>query len=372
MDIRGIKIDNRTYDFDAKITEVEADITNSKAELNTKIQKVLDDLSAVKDSLQSGETYNINITGNAATATNADKATKDSAGNTITTTYATKASLAKVATTGSYNDLSNKPTIPTKTSQITNDSSFVTSGQLAKVATTGRYSDLSNKPTIPTNTNQLTNGAGYITSSGSITGNAATADNADKVDGYHASESARGSTVGVRNTRGYFNATIFHDDWFEENIKSYSNPKIMFKGNNDGYIRNTDPSNIKVGAASNADKATIANKVASAGTGSRWILGRAGAICKITTAASFDTWKTLASIKTNDGSIEIGNLGNEDFIRIVYSSDANVNANINKITDIVHIKQYEITAYQKVDASAGIRIPTSQPSTVSPGDIWIA
>lgn len=75
MDIRGIKIDTRTYDFDAKITEVEADLTNSKAELNTKIQKVLDDLSAVKDSLQSGETYNINITGNAATATNADNAT---------------------------------------------------------------------------------------------------------------------------------------------------------------------------------------------------------------------------------------------------------------------------------------------------------
>lgn len=31
------------------------------------------------------------------------------------------------------------------------------------VATSGSYSDLSNKPTIPTNNNQLTNGAGYIT-----------------------------------------------------------------------------------------------------------------------------------------------------------------------------------------------------------------
>lgn len=45
----------------------------------------------------------------------------------------------------------------------------------ATVATSGKYSDLSGKPTIPTNTNQLTNGAGYITSSGSISGNAATA-----------------------------------------------------------------------------------------------------------------------------------------------------------------------------------------------------
>ena len=34
---------------------------------------------------------------------------------------------------------------------------------LSAVATSGSYNDLSNKPTIPTNNNQLTNGAGYIT-----------------------------------------------------------------------------------------------------------------------------------------------------------------------------------------------------------------
>lgn len=34
--------------------------------------------------------------------------------------------LSKVAKSGSYNDLSNTPTIPTKTSQLTNDSGFVT------------------------------------------------------------------------------------------------------------------------------------------------------------------------------------------------------------------------------------------------------
>ena len=58
-----------------------------------------------------------------------------------------KPSLATVATSGSYNDLFNKPSLST-------------------VATSGSYNDLSNKPTIPTNTNQLTNGAGFITSSG--------------------------------------------------------------------------------------------------------------------------------------------------------------------------------------------------------------
>lgn len=33
----------------------------------------------------------------------------------------------------------------------------------------GNYNDLSNKPTIPTNTNQLTNGAGYTTNKGTVT-----------------------------------------------------------------------------------------------------------------------------------------------------------------------------------------------------------
>ena len=102
--------------------------------------------------------------------------------------------LATVATTGSYYDLidtpsipaaqvqsdwdqadntqpdyiKNKPTIPTKTSELTNDSGyalitqvptktsdlindsdFVSSSDLATVATTGDYDDLINKPTIP-------------------------------------------------------------------------------------------------------------------------------------------------------------------------------------------------------------------------------
>lgn len=60
-----------------------------------------------------------------------------------------KPDLKTVATTGSYNDLTDKPTIPTKTSELTNDSGFVGSSDLATVATTGDYDDLLNKPTIP-------------------------------------------------------------------------------------------------------------------------------------------------------------------------------------------------------------------------------
>lgn len=41
--------------------------------------------------------------------------------------YALSSSLAAVATSGSYNDLSNKPSIPTKVSDLTNDSGFIAS-----------------------------------------------------------------------------------------------------------------------------------------------------------------------------------------------------------------------------------------------------
>lgn len=68
---------------------------------------------------------------------------------------ANSADLAAVATSGSYNDLSNKPTIPA--AQVNSDWSansgvaqILNKPTLAAVATSGSYNDLSNKPTIPT------------------------------------------------------------------------------------------------------------------------------------------------------------------------------------------------------------------------------
>ena len=82
-----------------------------------------------------------------------------------------KPNLATVATSGSYIDLTNKPTIPD--AQVNADWD-ATSGvaqilhkpALADVAISGDYDDLDNKPTIPTvptNVSAFTNDAGYIT-----------------------------------------------------------------------------------------------------------------------------------------------------------------------------------------------------------------
>ncbi len=89
-----------------------------------------------------------------------------------------------------YDKISNPPSIPTNTNQLTNGAGFITNSALSGYATetfvttrgyltsvswndvqskptlfSGSYTDLTDKPTIPTNNNQLTNGAGYITSS---------------------------------------------------------------------------------------------------------------------------------------------------------------------------------------------------------------
>lgn len=62
--------------------------------------------------------------------------------------------LHKVSKTGSYNDLNNKPTIPA--AQVNSDwnansgiAEILNKPSLAAVATSGSYNDLSNKPTIP-------------------------------------------------------------------------------------------------------------------------------------------------------------------------------------------------------------------------------
>ena len=65
-------------------------------------------------------------------------AVRDSNGNGLSEILEDKpdaTDLATVATSGSYTDLDDKPTIPTATSQLTNDSGFITSAALTPYAT---------------------------------------------------------------------------------------------------------------------------------------------------------------------------------------------------------------------------------------------
>ena len=109
--------------------------------------------------------------------------------------FVASSNLATVATSGDYDDLSNKPTIndstitiqkngstvdtfttngsaktidipvPTKTSDLTNDSNFVVSSSLATVATSGFYNDLDNKPYIPDKISDLIDDSNFVDTS---------------------------------------------------------------------------------------------------------------------------------------------------------------------------------------------------------------
>ena len=113
-------------------------------------------------------------TGNAATAT---KATQDAAGNTITTTYATKAhthtksqitdfpALATVATSGSYTDLANKPAIPTVNNATL---TIQKNGTTVKTFTANASANVTANITVPTKVSELTNDSGFLTSHQSL------------------------------------------------------------------------------------------------------------------------------------------------------------------------------------------------------------
>ena len=96
------------------------------------------------------------------------------------TNYTKTSDLATVALTGDYDDLLDKPTIPTVPTDISafnNDAGYITkdvndltnytlTSSLSTVATSGDYDDLLNKPTIPTvptNVSAFNNDSGYIT-----------------------------------------------------------------------------------------------------------------------------------------------------------------------------------------------------------------
>ena len=62
----------------------------------------------------------------------------------------------------SYDDLTDTPTIPNKTSDLINDEDFVSEDDLAEVAFTGSYNSLSDTPVIPDSTSDLINDSNFV------------------------------------------------------------------------------------------------------------------------------------------------------------------------------------------------------------------
>ena len=211
--------------------------------------------------------------------------------------------------------------------------------------------------------------------------------NADTVDNYHASQLWRsdGATWNpnanvVMTPSG--NGSEWSFDFRNKNGATGSYWQVWDENKNTLLKVNADDGKVSapygfVGNLSGkADTAGTADKVASAGSSTMWIYGRNDAICKTTSAAENGGWKTLASIKTASGSYEIGNLYGEDFIRVVYSSDADVNAGNNDVTQLLYIRKGNIETPREfiansAKASSKMVIPIGAPSSLEDGCIWI-
>lgn len=202
---------------------------------------------------------------------------------------------------GDYNDLTNKPTIPTvptNVSDFTNDAGYITSDDIsgktnqsdftAHTANTtvhvtasekstwnsksdfsGNYNDLSNKPTIPTSASQLTNDSGYITSSA--------------LDDYTttATTSALNNVVTAHTANTSIHVSA-------EQIAAW-NAKSDFSGSYNDLTN-------KLSAGTNI---TIVDNVISAEGGGGGKAISAGTNISVTTGATADTINCTLPIKTN-------------------------------------------------------------------------
>ena len=108
--------------------------SNEKTSWDSK-QDAISDLSTIRSNATNGASAYTTIQsyGNIVTHNVSEFAT--SAQGTLADSAVQPADLATVATSGSYNDLTDKPTIPAATSDLTNDSGFITSSALNGYAT---------------------------------------------------------------------------------------------------------------------------------------------------------------------------------------------------------------------------------------------
>lgn len=121
-----VVIDGTTH----KVTAYIKDGTVTKAKLDSSVQASLEKA----DSSLSTTGDATNVTNTITTAANrTNLVSGETLGISLGKIRKWLSDLKAVAFSGSYNDLSNKPTIPTKTSQLTNDSGYLTSAPVTSV-----------------------------------------------------------------------------------------------------------------------------------------------------------------------------------------------------------------------------------------------
>lgn len=153
-------VDSVINSINSSISSLTSELSNAKSRissLETRVSSVESRVSTLENNSGSGDTTDLEKRLGDVEGENISQATA------ITNLQNTKANKSELFSKN-YNDLTNKPTIPTKVSQLTNDSGFLTQHQ--------SLSDYAKKTELPTKTSQLTNDSGFLTQHQDISGKA--------------------------------------------------------------------------------------------------------------------------------------------------------------------------------------------------------
>lgn len=175
---------------------------NNEISVDTTVVATQTDLSGKQDTLTAGDAIDIT---NDVISVEVDSALDVSSTNPVQNSIVTAALNGK-ADTGN---------LPTKTSDLTNDgsdgtSTYVEADDLATVATSGSYNDLTNKPTIPTVNNATLTVTQNGTSVGTFTANSSTNTTIALTDTTYSD--MVGATSGAAGTHGLVPAPAAGDD----------------------------------------------------------------------------------------------------------------------------------------------------------------
>ncbi|MBO7471035.1 MAG: hypothetical protein J6T78_04125 [Bacteroidaceae bacterium] len=178
-----------------------------------------------------------------------------------------KPSLATVATSGSYTDLSNKPSIPA--AQVNSDwnaasgvAQILNKPNLATVATTGDYDDLLNKPTIPAavTVDQTYNASSSNPQSGTAVAEAVAAISVDEVPTVTSSDDGKVLKATYSGGTGSY-------DWesppTEKNLVAGSNVSITSSGDNVTIAATNTTYTFSTGLTNSSGTVTVTNPLPS-------------------------------------------------------------------------------------------------------------